>query len=223
VSYKILEEVFRGVYTKLERRIGTSEARSVLPIWFLCGFYQNHRYYRAWVGKTTKGSLARPRVVTSLTGGQHRSDRWCPAVTCVPTVKRIYSFTPHSFSLLHYSQGLTPSKPWKPLTLSYFTSLKTHGDLKIQPRKDLKIGSKRISQGPFSLPPFEFFGFLSSSSLQRYSNLHFARSLYSVQRFQFPLVYHLLRTSRRHTYGSITFCWTHCEDPRYGVGRPSPV
>jgi hypothetical protein len=44
-----------------------------------------------------------------------------------------------------------------------------------------------------------------------------------VQRFEFPLVYHLLRTPRRHTYRAIKFHWTHCENPRFGVGRPSPV
>jgi hypothetical protein len=71
--------------------------------------------------------------------------------------------------------------------------------------------------------PFKFFGFNSSSSLQTYSNLLFARSLYMVQRFGFPLVYHLLRSPRRHTYRSIRFRWTHCENPRFGVGRPSPV
>jgi hypothetical protein len=35
VSYKIPEEVFKGKFAKWKRRIGTSEARSVLPIWFL--------------------------------------------------------------------------------------------------------------------------------------------------------------------------------------------
>jgi hypothetical protein len=44
---------------------------------------------------------------------------------------------------------------------------------------------------PLFTSPFEFFGFLSSSSLQRYSNLRFAHSLYSKQRYEFPLVYHL--------------------------------
>jgi hypothetical protein len=36
VSHIIPEEGFRGVYAKLEWGIGTSEARSVLPIWLLC-------------------------------------------------------------------------------------------------------------------------------------------------------------------------------------------
>jgi hypothetical protein len=44
-----------------------------------------------------------------------------------------------------------------------------------------------------------------------------------VQRFEFPLVEHLLRSSRRHTYRSIMFRWTHCENPRFGGGRPPPV
>jgi hypothetical protein len=44
-----------------------------------------------------------------------------------------------------------------------------------------------------------------------------------VQRFEFPLVELLLRSPRRHTYRSTRFCWTHCENPRFGVGRPSPV
>jgi hypothetical protein len=44
-----------------------------------------------------------------------------------------------------------------------------------------------------------------------------------VQRFEFPLVEHLLRSPRRHSYRSIKFRWPHCENPRFGVGRPSPV
>jgi hypothetical protein len=44
-----------------------------------------------------------------------------------------------------------------------------------------------------------------------------------VQRFEFPLVEHLLRSPRGHTYRSIRFRWTHCENPRFGVGRPTPV
>jgi hypothetical protein len=37
-----------------------------------------------------------------------------------------------------------------------------------------------------------------------------------MQRFEFPLVEHLLRSSRGHTYRSIRFRWTHCENPRFG-------
>jgi hypothetical protein len=65
--------------------------------------------------------------------------------------------------------------------------------------------------------PFEFFGSPPSSSPKRYSNLPFARSLYSIQRFEFPLVEQLQRTPRRHTYRSITFCWTHCESSSFGA------
>jgi hypothetical protein len=53
--------------------------------------------------------------------------------------------------------------------------------------------------------PFEFFESHSSSSLKRYSNLRFNRPLYSVQRFEFHLVYHLLEPPRRHPYRSIHF------------------
>jgi hypothetical protein len=101
VSYNIPEEVFKGNYTKLERRIGTFKDRSVPPIWFFCWNYQNHQYYRARVGKTAKGSLARPRAVTGLTGGRHQSDQWHPTATCGPRVKRIYSFTPSPLSIIH--------------------------------------------------------------------------------------------------------------------------
>jgi hypothetical protein len=99
VSYKTPEEVFRGVYSKLEWRIRTSKARSVLPIWFLCWIYQNHRYYRARVGKTAKGSLARPRAVTGLTGGA-RLQPWANS-------EKNLLFYPASFSLLHYSPAST--------------------------------------------------------------------------------------------------------------------
>jgi hypothetical protein len=44
-----------------------------------------------------------------------------------------------------------------------------------------------------------------------------------VQRLEFSLENHLLKTPGRHTYRSIKFCWTHCENPRFGVGRSSPV
>jgi hypothetical protein len=71
--------------------------------------------------------------------------------------------------------------------------------------------------------PLEFFGFPSSSSLSRYSKLCFARSPYMVQRFEFPLVEHLLRSPRSHTYRSLDFCWTHCENSRIGGGRLAPV
>jgi hypothetical protein len=64
--------------------------------------------------------------------------------------------------------------------------------------------------------PFEFFGFPSSSSLSRYSKLCFARSPYMVQRFEFPLVEHRLRSPRSHTYRSIEFFWTHYENSRIG-------
>jgi hypothetical protein len=70
---------------------------------------------------------------------------------------------------------------------------------------------------------FKFLEFPSSSSLKRYSNLRFAWYLYSVQRFEFPLVEHHLRTPRRHTYSSIDFCWTHCENSRFGGGRLAPI
>jgi hypothetical protein len=44
-----------------------------------------------------------------------------------------------------------------------------------------------------------------------------------VQSFEFPLVEHLLRSPRRHTYRSIRFRWTHCDKSRIGVGRSSPA
>jgi hypothetical protein len=119
VSYKIPEEVFRGVYTKLERRIGTSKARSVLPIWFLYWNYQNHRYYQAWVRKIAKGSLARPRAVTGLTGGRHQSDWWRSTTNRGPTVNRIY-FLPSSFSLLYHSLAFIPIQNRESLPSSLF-------------------------------------------------------------------------------------------------------
>jgi hypothetical protein len=89
------------------------------------------------------------------------------------------------FSLSHLSQN-----PWR-----FEVSNKgRHQDWK----------QEDLSRPLFTIP-LEFFGFLSSSSLQRYSNLHFARSPYMVQRFEFPLVEHLLRSPRRHTYKSIRF------------------
>jgi hypothetical protein len=62
-------------------------------------------------------------------------------------------FYPSLFSLLHYSPAFTLSNRGGPPLLVSFTYLKTHGDLKIQSRKDLNFGSKRISLGPSSLSP----------------------------------------------------------------------
>jgi hypothetical protein len=167
-------------------------------------------------------SLAWPAVVTGLTGDRHRSDRWRPASARGATVKGIllppFLLSPPSFttfpasnreehtplsSLLHLSQV-----PW---WFEVWTKEKPQ-DWK---EKDLPR--------PLFTFPLEFLGFNSSSSLQRYSNLSFARSPHMVQSFEFPLVEHLLRSPRRHSYRSIAFCWTHCEKSRIGVGRPSPV
>jgi hypothetical protein len=62
--------------------------------------------------------------------------------------------------------------------------------------------------------PIKFFVSSSSSSLKRYSKVCFAQSPHLVQRFELPLVEHLLRSSRSHTYRSINFRWTHCEKSR---------
>jgi hypothetical protein len=136
----------------LEWRIGTSEARSVLPIWFLCWNYQNRRYYRARVGKTAKGSLARPRAVTDLTGARHRSDRWRPTSTHGPTMKSILSFSPFLLS----PPLFTRSHPFQnrethPSPLS-FTSPYPHGDLKFQPRKGSRLEAKGSPKTPLHIP-----------------------------------------------------------------------
>jgi hypothetical protein len=145
VSHKIFGENLRSKISNWKWRIGTFEARSILPICPLCWIYQNRRYYRGRVGKTAKGSLARPRAVTGLTGARHRSNRWRPTSTRGSIVK-ISSFLP----LLLLSPPLfTRSHPFPnrggPSLLPSFTSLNSRGDVKIQPRERLKIGSKKIS------------------------------------------------------------------------------
>jgi hypothetical protein len=86
-----------------------------------------------------------------------------------------------------------------------------------------QVWKERTLARPLYWFPIKFFAFPSSSSLKRYSNLRFARSLYSVQRFEFPLVEHHLRTPRRHPYIPIAFRWTHYENSRFGVRRLAPV
>jgi hypothetical protein len=152
VSHKIFGEDLRSKISNWEWRIGTSEAKSVLPIWLLCWVYQNRRYYRGRVGKTAKGSLARQRVVTGLTGGRHGLTSGA-RLQPVGQQWKYPLFYPSSFSLLHYSPGLTPPNHGGPSLFPSFTSLNIHGDLKFQTREGIKIGSKRISQGPSSHSP----------------------------------------------------------------------
>jgi hypothetical protein len=63
---------------------------AVLPIRSLYWNYQNHQYYRPYIGTTAKASLVRPRGVTGLTGDSHRSDRWCPGATRECIVKEYH-------------------------------------------------------------------------------------------------------------------------------------
>jgi hypothetical protein len=118
--------------------------------------------------------------------------------------ENILSFTP----FLLYPPLFTRSHPFQtveapPFSLSHLSQNPWRFEVSNKGRhQDWK--QEDLSRPLFTIP-LEFFGFLSSSSLQRYSNLHFARSPYMVQRFEFPLVEHLLRSPRRHTYKSIRF------------------
>jgi hypothetical protein len=131
------------------------------------------RNYRGYVGSTDKASLLNlsrssvlPRVGRKKPIRAHwldhgRSPVWPVPVTgltgddrpqpVAPTVK-ISSLLPLSpLSLLSYSPAFTLSKTANSPPPLSFNPPFPHGDLKIQPRKRLKIGSKRISQGPSSL------------------------------------------------------------------------
>jgi hypothetical protein len=70
---------------------------------------------------------------------------------------------------------------------------------------------------------FKFFISPSSSSLKRYSKLCFARSPHMMQRFEFPLVEHLLRSPRSHTYRSIDFVGYIVRTQEFGGKRLAPV
>jgi hypothetical protein len=132
-------------------------------------------------------------------------------------------FYPTIFSLFtHSPDPLRPQDRERPPSLSSSTSLspwisKDSTMEKVQDWMEIAL-LKTLHWFPF-----EFFGFLSSSSLSRYSKLCFARSPYMVQRFEFPLVEHLMRSPRSHTYRSKDFCWTHCENSRIGGGQLAPV
>jgi hypothetical protein len=68
--------------------------------------------------------------------------------------KKNPSFYPsHSLSSIISPAFTLPNRGAPPLFLLSFTSLNSNGGLKIQPKKRLKFGSKRISQGPSSLSP----------------------------------------------------------------------
>jgi hypothetical protein len=68
--------------------------------------------------------------------------------------KRNPPFYPSLFSLIHYSPALQFQTVKGPSLLLSSTSLNSNGVLKFQPRERLKIGRKRISQGPSSLSPW---------------------------------------------------------------------
>jgi hypothetical protein len=167
-------------------------------------------------------SLAWPAAVTGLTGGRHRSDRWRPASARGATVKRIllppFLLSPPSFTI----PPLPPNREQLPPTPLFHLSHNPWWFEDSTKEKPQNWKQKDLLR-PFFTFPFEFLGFNSSSSLQRYSNLSFARSPLMVQSFEFPLVEHLLRSPRRHSYRSIAFCWTHCEKSQIGVRRPLPV
>jgi hypothetical protein len=97
-----------------------------------------------------------------------------------------------------------------------------HGCLSFNHQKDRIRGGKDSPKAPPLIPlrvlriSFEFLS-------QKLFKSSISWSLYSVQRFEFPWVEHHLRTPRRHPYRSIVFCWTHCENQIFGVGRPAPV
>jgi hypothetical protein len=138
-----------------------------------------------------------------------------------PNSENILSFTPlpSLSSIIH--QVSTLSKSWRTLPSSLFHLSQLPWSCKDSTKGKTQGWKQKDLLKPLLTFPFECFGFNSSSSLQRYSNLHFARSPYMVQSFEFALVEHLLRSPRRHTYRSIRFRWTHCENPRFGIGRPS--
>jgi hypothetical protein len=136
--------------------------------------------------------------------------------------ENILSFIPlPSLSSIIHQVSPLPNRGGPSLFPS-FTSLKIHGDLKFQTREGIKIGSKRISQGPSSQSPSSS---LNSSRvlLSKGIQIFVLPDLLTWCKDLNPLVEHLLRSPRRHTYRSIRFRWTHYENPRFGVGRPSPV
>jgi hypothetical protein len=213
-------EKFQGAKSQ-KKRDGTTEGVSVLPIRTLCWILSGSSVLPKGGRKNRYGLSGLTAAVTGLTGCRHRSDRWRPALARGATVKGIllppFLLSPLSFTILWlqtvntflpFTSLSTPSTPWR------------FEDSTKEKPQDWK--QKDLPRPLFTFP-FVFLGFNSSSSLQRYSKLSFARSPHLVQSFEFPLVEHLLRSPRRHSYRSIAFCWTHCEKSQIGVGRPSPV
>jgi hypothetical protein len=124
---------------------------SVLPIWLLCWIYQNRRFYRGWVGKSDKDSLARPRVVTGLTGARHRSDRWRPTSTRGPNSENILTFTPlfspPLFTSIHLIQTMEA-----PL-FSSLSPLSTPMEIwSFNQRKDSRLEAKGYPKAPLHFP-----------------------------------------------------------------------
>ena len=66
-------------------------------------------------------------------------------------------------------------------------------------KEKLVPSAEKIPLRRLNRVPNRFFGFKSSSSLQRYSKLVFARSINSMSSFESPLVEYLLTTPSRHS------------------------
>jgi hypothetical protein len=125
-------------------RIGTSEARSVLPICPLCWIYQIWRYYRGRVRKNAKGSLARPRAVTGLTAGarlQPVGQQWKES-----------TLLPPPFSLLPYSPAFTPSKTVNTPSPLSSTSLSPMEIWRFNQGKVSWLEAKGSSKAPLHIP-----------------------------------------------------------------------
>jgi hypothetical protein len=167
--------------------------------------------------------------LSGLTCGCHRSDRWpSPVWPVTPGVspwghskRNPFTPLPSLSSIIHHPT--TASKPWTPPPSPLFHLSHNPWWFEVSTKEKPQDWKQKDLLRPLFTFPFVFLGFNSSSSLQRYSNLSFARSPHLVQSFEFPLVEHLLRSPRRHSYRSIAFCWTHCEKSQIGFGRLSPV
>jgi hypothetical protein len=64
------------------------------------------------------------------------------------------------------------------------------------------------------LIPHQVLRFLFEFICQKVFKTLFCRISLLGAKIEFPLVKHPLRSPRSHTYISINFCWTHCENSR---------
>jgi hypothetical protein len=129
--------------------------------------------------------------------GGHR-----PTSTCGATVKGIH-FLPLSFSLLfHFTSTSVPNRGATPSFFSLSPPSKSMEVWRFNQEKGSRLEAKGSPKAPLHFPIRVHWIQLEFLSPKVFKS-SFCPTPYMVQRFEFPLVEHLMRSPRRHTYRSM--------------------